>query len=232
MTGIGSIGGIPLGGGGGPAPNIFTALAFPLAFPGVCPASGSFRLSRVVSSSRSEFTLAQQVYKFPGSQWSGEVTFPPLTLEKAGIVTAFLSALDGSAGTFLYGDPLNLAAGNRGSHGGTPVADGALQTGDTLNIKGCAPNIEGWGKAGDYFQIGTGLLARLHKLIQDVDTNRDGKATLNFKPALRYAPADLQPLIFDSPMGVMRLSGNAADWAEETGKWTRIGFSYQEYIPQ
>ncbi len=232
MTGIGSIGGVSVGGGGGPSAIIFTPLTFPIAFPEVCPSAGVLRLVRVVSASRSEFTLSQQAYRFPGSQWKCDLTFPPLNLEKAGMVKAFLLALDGSYGTFLYGDPLALAMGRIGAGGGSPVADGAGQTGETLNIRGCAENVAGWGKRGDYFQIGTGSLARLYKLIQDVETNSDGKATLNFKPALRYASSDGADVIFDRPMGVMRVSGNVAEWSEDTTKMTRIGFSFEEYIPQ
>jgi len=89
----------------------------PLSFPDVGVVSSTFRLQRVVGVSASPFTGAQQVYEHQGAWWEGEITLPPLLGAQAGAVRAFLARLHGQAGTFLYGDPDNVAAGNRGQPG-------------------------------------------------------------------------------------------------------------------
>ena len=70
----------------------------------------------------------------------------------AEIWLGFLLSLNGMAGSFLLGDPLGATAS--GNLGGTPLVNGANQTGASLSIDGCSNNITNWLKAGDYIQLG------------------------------------------------------------------------------
>lgn len=205
---------------------------YPLTFPAVGVRSAQFRLMRVVAASVSEFTLKQQVYQFPGEQWQGDIVLPPLSRSDAGLVQAFLAELRGSFGTFLYGDPMALAFGKLGAGGGSPLVDGADQTGNSLDIDDCSASITDWLKAGDYFQLGTGSTSRLYMIAADVDTDGAGSATLTFNPALRAAPANDAVVTITDPMGVMRLDSNVAVWQADRTSLTNINFSYREHIDE
>jgi hypothetical protein len=109
---------------------------FPLTFPTLTPQSATFRITRATSSSISPFTFRQQVYKFGGERWEGNVTFPPLTSDQAAELQAMFLELEGQYGTFLYGDPNYLAQGPRGLATGSPLVKGAGQTGNTLVVDG------------------------------------------------------------------------------------------------
>lgn len=205
---------------------------YPLSFPSVGVTSAAFKLARIISSSASEFTFKQQVYLFPGEQWQGEVVLPPLSRADAGLVQAFLAELRGSYGTFLYGDPMALAFGKMGAGGGTPLVDGAAQTGNTLNIKGCSNDIANWLKAGDYFQLGTTSTSRLYQMAAAVNTSGTGTATLTFNPVLRSSPADGATVTITSPMGVMRLDSNVASWSADRSSLHNFSFAFREHIDE
>jgi hypothetical protein len=123
---------------------------YPIAMPPMPPGPKQIRLAQnfVVARNDSPFTSQQQVYEHQGSWWSVQVDLPYLTRAQASPWLAFLSALNGKSGTFLFGDPTVLAP--LGSAGGSPSSSVAGQTGKTLSII----NLSGTLKAGDLFQIG------------------------------------------------------------------------------
>lgn len=69
----------------------------------------------------------------------------------------------------------------RGELGGTPVVDGASQTGNSLNISGGTISQTGWIKAGDIFQASN----TLHMATADADTDGSGDVTVEFTPEIR-----------------------------------------------
>lgn len=84
---------------------------YPLTFPSVGVRNSNFGITRIVGKSTSIFTGAQQVYLHPGALWRGSVEFKPMTYAESAPVRSFLVNLNGSFGTFLYGDPDYLAKG-------------------------------------------------------------------------------------------------------------------------
>ena len=140
---------------------------------------------------------------------------------------AFALSLRGRKGTFLAGDPSGRIP--RGVGGGTPLVKGAGQTGSTLLLDGCPISTTNWLKKGDYFQLGTGSSARLHKLIENANTNASGEVTLEFVPTLRTSPADNAPLIITNAKGLFRMDSNTVPWtADGNGQFYSYSFTATE----
>lgn len=186
-------------------------ISYPLNFPAVGIRSVTIRARTVVGLNASPFTGQQQVYKHQGQWWEMEVTLPPMKRADAEQVAAFLVKLNGRFGTFTFGDPLNTAP--RGVGTGTPLVNGAGQTGTDLVTDGWTPNTTGILRAGDWIQLGTGSSSRLHKVLDDVNSNGSGNATLTLFPDLRTSPADNAVITVSSPKGLWRLAANEVDYS-------------------
>lgn len=191
------------------------AISYPLSLP---TASGIARVNlravNSVSISESPFTFKQQVIAHTGQRWEAEISMPPMQRADAEQWIAFLVSLNGVKGTFLLGDPnASAARGSASTTPGTPVVNGADQTGDSLTIDGCPASATGYLKAGDYIQLGGGSTATLHKVLADVDTNASGQATIDLWPYIRTAPDDGATVVLSSAKGLFRLGSNQTDWS-------------------
>lgn len=187
-----------------------------------------FRGGSVVGVSTSPFSREQQVYAHQGDWWEVDVSLPAMKRADAEPWVAFLLALNGREGTFLLGEPINTAP--RGVGTGTPLVKGASQTGRTLLTDGWTISQTGILKAGDWFQLGTGSSSRLHKVVQDADSDGSGNATLEIWPRLRVSPADNAALTVSSPKGVFRLAGNMREWSLEQAAIYGLSFSCVEAL--
>jgi len=187
------------------------AITYPLALP-TTTGIAKVRISanNVVGVSQSPFTSKQQVYKFAGQFWEAEISLPPMKRSDAEYWISFLLKLNGSYGTFLLGDPNGATA--RGVATGTPLVKGASQTGSELITDGWTTSTTGILKAGDYIQLGSGSSAKLHKVLDDVNSDSSGNATLTLWPDLRSAPSDNAAITVSGAKGVFRLSTNQQDW--------------------
>ena len=205
---------------------------YPLAFPtktGV--ARVEITATDVVSISESPFTLAQQVVRHAGARWSATISIPPVKRSDSEYWNSFLLRLRGQFGTFLLGDP-NAATprGSASSAAGTPVVNGASQTGNELNIDGLPASAVGYLLAGDYIQLGSAASARLYKVLEDVNSNSSGEATLNLWPDLRSSPADGATLTVTGAKGLFRLATNDATWTINTAGFYSISFAAVEAL--
>ena len=187
------------------------AISYPLALP-TTTGIAKIRISanNVVGVSQSPFTAKQQVYKYTGQFWEAEISLPPMKRSDAEYWISFLLKLNGSYGTFLLGDPNGATA--RGVATGTPLVKGASQTGSELITDGWTTSTTGILKAGDYIQLGSGSSAKLHKVLDDVNSDSSGNATLTLWPDLRSAPADNAEIVVSGAKGLFRLSTNQQDW--------------------
>ena len=166
-----------------------------------------------VAVSESPFSYSQQVYKHQGMRWEADITLPPMKRDTAEQWTSFLLRMRGRYGTFLLGDPNGATPrGSAATTPGTPLVNGGSQTGENLNIDGCPVSETGYLKAGDYIQLGSGATARLYKVLEDVDTDASGQATLNIFPNLRSSPSDDATVVVSDAKGVFRLSDSAMSW--------------------
>lgn len=187
-------------------------ISYPLTLPshtGI--AQINLRAINTVGMSMSPFTYAQQVVAHSGQRWEADITLPPMERADAEQWVAWLVSLRGQLGTFTLGDP--LGATPRGSAGGTPLVNGADQTGGTLTIDGCTASQTGWLKAGDYIQLGSAGTATLHKVLQDADSDGSGNVTLDIWPYIRTAPSDNAAVVTSSAVGKFRLASNEQNWS-------------------
>jgi len=208
------------------------AISYPLALPTAAGiAQINLRAVNSVGISSSPFTFKQQVIAHSGQRWEAEVTLPALSRADAEDWVAFLVALKGSKGTFLLGDPNGTTArGTASATPGTPVVNGADQTGDTLTIDGCTASATGYLKAGDYIQLNGGSAATLHKVLADITTNASGQATLDLWPHIRNAPADGLTVSLGIAQGLFRLSSNEINWSIDVAAKYGISFAAVEAI--
>ncbi len=191
------------------------AITYPLSTPSVTGIRQvTFRAVNAVGVSRSPFTFKEQVFAHSGKRWEADITLPTMQAESAEQWVAFLLSLKGQRGTFLLGDPVGATAkGSASTAAGTPVVNGATQTGDTLDIDGCPASATGYLKAGDYIQLGTGNSSRLYKVLSDVDTDGSGQATLDIWPNIINAPTDGATVIVSDAKGAFRLASNSSQWS-------------------
>lgn len=187
------------------------AIVYPLSLPSVKDfAEISMRLRTVVGSAVSPFTLQEQVQVHPGQIWEAECTLPPMERPDAEEWLAFLLALNGKEGTFLMGDPKGGTP--RGTALGSPLVNGASQTGNELITDGWTGNQTSLLLKGDYFQLGSGGASRLYKVVEDEVSDGSGNSTLTFQPRLRSSPANNDPITVTDAKGLFRLATNEMVW--------------------
>ena len=205
------------------------AISYPLTFPTITGVQAvTLRAVNQTALTMSPFTYKQQIYNHSGQRWEAEIQVPRMKYEKAEVWISFLLSLNGMSGTFLMGDPMRKTT--RGVLGGTPVVNGASQVGSSVSIDGCSTNITGWIKAGDYIQLGSASTATLHKVLQDVNTNASGQATLDLWPSIRTAPADGATVVTSSCAGRFRLSSGQQEWSVDNALLYGITFAAVEAI--
>jgi hypothetical protein len=187
--------------------------------------------SNVVAISESPFTLSQQVVRHAGERWSAIITIPPVKRVDAEYWNSFFLRLRGKFGTFLLGDPSSATPrGSASATPGTPLVNGGSQTGNELNIDGLPTSVTGYLLAGDYIQLGSGSTARLYKVLQDVNSNASGEATLNLWPNLRTSPTNNSAVVVSNARGVFRLSANDATWSVNNAGLYSISFAAMEAL--
>lgn len=190
------------------------AISYPLSTPTNKTIAEIRLIARnVVGVSTSPFSFKQQTYQFSGQRWEADIQLPAMQRDNAEEWVAFLMSLYGQKGTFLLGDPLGATAqGSASTAAGTPVVNGASQTGGTLAIDGLPASATNYLKAGDYIQLGTGATSQLYKVLTDASSNGSGEATLDIWPNLRSSPADDATVVVSNAKGVFRLNDNATSW--------------------
>lgn len=179
------------------------AITYPLTLPAGGFRNFSFTRRNATYRDESPFSFASDTQDWGGRAWSVSVETAPLSSAQGRAWEAFFSALKGPYGTFLMGDP--CAATPAGSAGGTPLVAGGAQTGESLDIDGATISQTGWLLAGDFIQLGTGSSAELYQVVNDVDTNGSGAATIDIWPSLRTSPSNNASVIVTNTVGVFSL---------------------------
>jgi hypothetical protein len=189
-------------------------ISYPLNTPtNIGIASITLMTENAVAISTSPFTYQQQVVAHPGQRWAASINLPSMKRQDAEAWVAFLVSLKGQIGTFLLGDPnCKTARGSAGVTPGTPVVNGAGQTGSSINIDGLPLSATGYLLPGDYIQLGSASSASLYKVLTQVNTNGSGEAAIDIWPNLRSAPADDAVVTVANTVGRFRLSSNTTQW--------------------
>lgn len=193
------------------------SITYPLTLPTApAPKNVEWLPRSVVAATLSPFTMQQQVQAHQGQMWEVKFALPSMTDASARAWIATILALNGRQGTFLFGDSVLKAP--RGSAGGTPLVNGASQTGQALITDGWPTSINGVLLKGDWIQLGTGATQRVYSVLNDVNSNGSGQATIDIWPRLRESPADNAALTLTATKMTMRLKDNKMDWSVNTAK--------------
>ena len=193
------------------------AITYPLSTPtSIGIESIELRAVNAVATSQSPFTYKQQIVSHTGQRWEASISIPPVHRDKAAQWKAMLTALKGSVGTSLLGDP--DYATPQGTVSSCTLTGSAGDETVTVVMTGSL-------LAGDYIQLGTGSTSRLHQVLVD----QTGDGSLEIWPALRddYTTA---AVTFNSPKGVFRLSSNMTSWSINNASTYGISFDAVEAI--
>lgn len=144
------------------------------------------RLKSNTTAKRSVFTRAAQTITRPGTHWQIDAQWSNLWEGSRADLVGFFARLNGrehrvSLPVFNY-----TTVSRRGTYQGSPVVDGASQTGATLDIRGATATVTDWARAGDYIQVGN----QLFMVTADTDTNGAGEASLPIIPKIRSSFID------------------------------------------
>ena len=185
------------------------------AFPSVTPTRSTWELVSNTAVFISPITGTTQTLDRGGERWRITLHFNNLKGADKAVLKAFLVKLNGQQHRFTVHDHSQI---QRGSFGGTPLVAGAAQTGTSLNIDGCSTGITNWIRAGDHFAV-TG---ELKMAVADANSDGGGLATLSFRPRLRTAPANNDPLTTSSPTGTFVLADGVTGWTNNPNDFSNF----------
>lgn len=195
-----------------------------LDLPDVRILDSQFGLQSNTVATRSPFndyvTTAQRV----GSFWVGSFTLAPMkaTSDEGKAWQAFLMKLDGMTGRFYAFDPDRRTPS--GIATGTPLVNGAGQKGFELVTDGWTPSQVGILKQGDYIAVNN----ELKMVVDDVNSDGGGNATIRFAPELRASPPDNEPLTVTAPKGIFMLTDATQVWSSDKSKVLSITMNFRE----
>lgn len=153
-----------------------------------------------VGVNQSPFNLTAQRYDWGGTLRIATITLPKMVPQLAKQWAGFFLKCRGPAGSFYLSDSAVAAADDKAK--GSPLINGASQTGTQIITDGWLPARAGILKAADWISIAD----QLYQLTDDVDTDAAGGATINIEPGIPAAYADDTALEIYAPRGVFRLA--------------------------
>lgn len=154
-------------------------------------------------------TLDRQAFK-----WRLQYTYNNLRTDNRATMLALIASLRGQSNRLRVPVHDNPA---RGSYGGTPLVDGASQTGNTLTVDGCSLSVTNWIRAGDYFSVIVNGEPELKMATADASSDGAGDITLTFEPKLRASPDNnaaiyVEDGVLSTPKGIFMQSEAATGW--------------------
>lgn len=193
----------------------------PLGFPSITPSSSSWT---IVSNQRqfiSPLTGAIQTAQRTGNRWMATLEFANLTGADRAIMQAFLSQLTATANNFYLEDHSYT---RRADGAGTPLVNGASQTGNELITDGWTSGSYAM-RRGDLFEVN----GELKMAVADAAITA-GAATIDFVPELRAAPADNAAITISNPKGIFRLTAPQASWSNQPGVFSTFSLEAVEDV--
>lgn len=191
------------------------------------PQTVDWTMNDIVASVISPFTGQQQTQDWQAGWMECSISMPPMQHADAQAWAAFFMQCRGMANTFQFGDPLAVAP--RGTGSGTPVVNGAGQSGFSLATKGWTASASGVLLPGDWIQIGTSP-ARIYRVLSGVTSDGSGNATISIWPQLRESPNDGQTIILRNTQGTFRLKSNMRKFSITEARFYGFQFEVREAI--
>ncbi|MCK5644609.1 MAG: hypothetical protein KAJ19_27675 [Gammaproteobacteria bacterium] len=185
-------------------------VTFPIDFPST-PGFVQSTLIPVMTNkgTRSPLSAKQKILSFDGDHWDLSFTLPLMSRTQAAPWHAKLASLRGNFGTFKWYDRYQTDI--QGSNAGGALIKGASQVGSELLVDGLTLSAVGVFKAGDKIQVPvTTFSDELKTVLEDVDADGAGEATIPIWPPIINPPADNGAIVTASAYGVFRLLSPSA----------------------
>ena len=163
------------------------------AYPNLRPTNVEWSLRNFTAVHQSPFNGVISTQDRDGEHWSVRMMYDGIEGDRRAELLAFLYKLNGAQHRFTVQD---FGYSRRGLVGGTPLVNGAAQTGKNLVIDGASFNITNWLREGDQISIGNNL----HSVDADVDTDGAGNATIIVSPRIFVAPANNAAVEITTPI--------------------------------
>jgi hypothetical protein len=210
-----------------------TTLTWPTS---ITPHTVDWHLEANTGSFVSPLTRAVQTTELAGARWVAEFTLPTMTRDTWRAWSAFAARMRGQAGrvyvrpfhatgssapTFAAGLDITCDSTSKKCDSstptmdarypvslGTPLINGASQTGASIVTDGWAPSAMIF-EQGDFFSYDTTAGRTLHMVVAYTESDRTGAATLTVEPPIRTSPANNAALNIATPTCVMRLKDDS-----------------------
>lgn len=193
-----------------------------LTFPAVKPRLESLQFVSNSLEFVSDLDGTIQTASLTGGKWGLSQSFVNLSNDEGCDLKAFLLSLRGQSGR-AYITPYE-ATKRRGTGGGTPLVEGASQSGSSLLTSGWSAS-ETVLKAGDYFEVN----GEFKMAVADAVSDGTGDALVEFEPALRASPPDNSSLIINNPKIIMMLENDdQAQWQISQEKKYSLSLDWRE----
>lgn len=169
------------------------------AFPAVTPNEVTITLVSNAKIFPSPFTGAIQTIDRGGERLLLTLSYRNLITSKKALLLGWLARMNGQQHRVTL--PFH-AVDNQGAFGGTPLVDGANQSGTSIDIKGCSNNITDWIVAGDVFSFN----GEMKICSANASSDGSGLITVSCYPRIRVSPADNDPVETTTPAGTFLLA--------------------------
>ena len=195
-----------------------------LTFPSsIIPMRTEWALESNSQSFSSPLSRSIQTRELTGSRWLASMVFTDLSNTDARVLAAFLAQLRGMSGRFFLFDYAHRTP--RGVGTGTPLVNGASQTGTSLITDGWTPSQTNILRAGDYVEFNN----ELKIITADVNSDGGGNATLTIEPPMRSSPSNNAVItVNDAPATMMLRDDGQAKWANRPGVFSSFSVSAVE----
>ena len=156
----------------------------------------------------------RQARQIGGQFWKMTAVYPPMTRSDFAPIWAFIISQRGGYDTFTVSPP--VVGTGQGPGGGTPLINGASQTGRSVVT-------DGWPtgatltvlKAGDFVKFANH--SKVYMLTADLVCDTNGDATMAIEPALITSPATDSAITYSSvPFTCYLDAGNTVEYATDT----------------
>ena len=196
---------------------------------GTFPTSPAFQ-SLAVSSFQSTFVSRsisgrRQARQIGGQYWIMRASFPPMTRAQFAPIHAFVMAQRGRYESFTLTPPV-ISTG-LGSPAGTPLVNGADQTGRSVVTDGWNNAITIF-KAGDYLKFANH--DKVYTVSADVSSSGAGAATIAIEPALITSPANDSAITYSSVPFTVALRSGVQEFVTGTTGLFQYEIDFEEVL--
>lgn len=179
-----------------------------LAWPTIiAPSAAVFRLLTNTQTFRSPLDGTRQTIEQSGAAWAASLTWNTLNENRWRLLSAWIASLRGPAGRFYLSPPHAILA--KGAIAGSPVVNGAGQTGVTLAISSAGVSVTNVFRAGDYISFDTSAGREMKIITADANSNGSGQVTVSISPPIRTSPANAAAIVYSSPSAIFMLTDDA-----------------------